>query len=156
MELARERAIPKIGRMTVESPTAEIDGELLATIRTAAQIQRDLLAFEKGLKALKMSIADQVRKYLDDEGTVTIAVDGMTVHVRVGFDYAIPNESIPALRQKLGEEYYHFMRERVSVVPTQELIALACDGDKGLEIRRHMTIRPLPPEVTIIGEGAAR
>lgn len=150
-EHARERAIPRIGSMTVESPNMAMDPELLETIWKTVEVQKDLEAFEKGLKALKMSIADQVAQYLDDEGTITLCVDGTVCRVSVDYSFAIPKENVQELREQLGEEFYHFVREDVAFQPTPELVALACDADKGMDIRKHLVIRRNAPSVTVVG-----
>lgn len=148
-------------RLILENTTV-VGWYLLNQIKRAARLQAEAAYVELRLKEVKDSIVAEAlnRGDLTEEGSVTYIVDGILCRVSSGYDYLIPPESKAALQGLLGNEFYDLVDVAVEYRPRQRLIEMACDGDKGAEIRKCLSIRLRAPQVTILqesrGKGAGR
>jgi hypothetical protein len=131
---------------------AVADKTLQELIHVGAIVQERIRSFEPALKAVEDAIAAAAVERLEDDGEVVFdTLNGMRARVRVEYSWEIPPENVSSLQELLGDRHDLVERE-VIVRPTPELIAMACDGDRGYEIRRHLSIRRKAPKVTIVAE----
>jgi len=128
------------------------DPVLQALIRFGAVVQERIRSFDPALKHAEDTIVAAALEHLEDDGEVVFTTpDRMRARVRVEYSWGeIPDENIPSLHELLGERYHDLVERTVIVRPTPALIAMACDGDRGYEIRRHLSIRRKAPVVTIV------
>lgn len=130
---------------------AVADKTLQELIHVGAIVQEKIRSFEPALKAVEDAIAASAAERLEDDGEVVFdTLNGMRARVRVEYSWEIPPENASSLQELLGDRLDDLVEREVIVRPTAELIAMACDGDRGYEIRRHLSIRRKAPVVTIV------
>jgi len=130
------------------------DRTLQEVIRMAAITKDKIRSFEGILKILEDRIVEETFEYLKDDGEVVFTtMDRIRAVVRVEYSWGeIPDENVSALHELLGERYHDLVERQVIVRPTPKLIAMACDGDRGREIRKHLSIHRKAPVVRIVAE----
>ena len=147
----RER-LPEQGLPEVH--VAVTDPVLQALIRTAAVVQERIRSFEPASKYLEDTIVAAALEHIDDDGEVVFTTpDRIRASVRVEYSWGeIPDGNVFALHELLGERYFDLVERQVILRPTPALIAMACDGDRGMEIRKYLSIRRKAPVVTIVAD----
>ncbi len=130
------------------------DRTLQELIHVGAIIQERIRSFEPALKGVEDALAAAALEYLEDDGEVVfITLNGMRACVRVEYSFGeIRDEDVTALHALLGERYHDLVERQVVLRPTPELIAMACGGDRGREVRKYLTIRRKAPVVRIVAE----
>jgi hypothetical protein len=131
-----------------------VDWYLLEKIKKAARLQKAVGSFEPQVKEIKDTIVTAALDNgdLSEDGSVTYIVDGILCRVSSGYDYSIPNTAVAGLMEALGVRFGELVEARTIFTPTPRLIEMACDADRGAEIRKHLTICLRAPQVSIIQE----
>ncbi|MBI3584227.1 MAG: hypothetical protein HY096_09820 [Nitrospinae bacterium] len=123
------------------------DVKLAEVINEAWNLNTDLKEMKHQYDELKDYIEDAARNYLEENGTLRFAVDGIICSVTFGNECVIDEEHIDEVKRLLGDRFPDLVRTKIKYEGTMKLIELAADGDRGKEIAKHLIVKEKSPSV---------
>lgn len=119
------------------------DSHLVEAIQNCRRLTSQLKEIEPLLRDCKSIIFDYARSLLDEGGTLTFHVAGISCKVTLRYEALIPEDNVPELKSLLGSRFKDLVRVQTRYVCSQALADYA--EQKG--ITRLIELKELTPQL---------